>query len=159
MNGRWSRGGGSYDTWIFLAKARVATMTSALIPRLELSAAVRENEMVRTAIRLKYTDRTAAFCMHSAIAFHHICNVTIRFGNCIAKKLTAIHDGTKIDEGRHLISANNSSGLCCREVTNIQLLKMILLCSHFCGFFHGSCCHINPAGWKLFGVILSTLKA
>ena len=113
-----------------LGKARLAPIREVTVPRLELSAAVTSVQLRQTITEeLEYKVDSVTFWTDSASMLNCINNESKRFHTFKSNRLTTIHNGSSLSEGRYVKGDMNpaddtSKGLKLDQmITNPRWLK------------------------------------
>ncbi|XP_015767481.1 PREDICTED: uncharacterized protein LOC107346225 [Acropora digitifera] len=107
-----------------LSKSRLVPLKALSIPRLELNAAtlaVKLDRMFRKELELPIT--SSVFWTDSTSVLRYIRNNDKRFHTFVSNKLTVIHDGSSVDQWRHVHIKGNPSDVTTRGLSAKALLS------------------------------------
>lgn len=107
-----------------LSKSRLAPLKALSIPRLELNAAtlaVKLDRMFRKELELPIT--SSVFWTDSMSILRYISNNDKRFHTFVSNRLTVIHDGSSVNQWRHVDSKRHPSDVTTRGLSAKALLS------------------------------------
>ena len=111
---------------LVMAKSRLAPVKTMTIPRLELAAAalsVKVDSVVRRELDIDI--KKSVFWTDSTIVLGYISNVNKRFQTYVANRISAIHQGSTLDQWHHIESSLNpaddvSRGLSANDIVQSE---------------------------------------
>ena len=101
-----------------LSKSRLTPLKALFMPRLELNAAtmaVKLDGMFHKELELPIT--SSVFWTDSTSVVRYIRNNDKRFHTFVSNRLTVIHDGSSVDQWRHVDSKRNASDVATRGLS------------------------------------------
>ena len=109
---------------LLFSKSRLAPVKALSLPRLELNAAtlaVKLDRMFRKELELPRT--SSVFWTDSTSVLRYIRKIYKRFHTFVSNRLTVIHDGSSVDQWRHVDSKRNPSDVTTRGLSAKALLS------------------------------------